>query len=82
MLLDREGGGRWKEGKSFSLGGYMKSIMRILIGMMLIASAALETGRPQSASRQLRLSDIKAQQPQETIAASAACQGFSPASDR
>src|SRR6266567_1110319 len=52
----------------------MKTIMRNLTGAMLVAVAALGTGRPQSASRELSLSDIRAQWPQETIFASALCQ--------
>ncbi len=48
-------------------------IMRILIGAMLIPAVTLGTGWPQSTSRQLRLSDIKAQQTQEAIFASAPC---------
>jgi hypothetical protein len=52
----------------------MKKIMRYLIGAAVTAGAALGTGRPQSTSRELSLSDIKSQWPQETIFASALCQ--------
>ena len=48
----------------------MKTIMRNLTGTILVTAAALGTGRPQ----ELRLIDIRAQQPQETIVASAPCQ--------
>lgn len=51
----------------------MKAIMRYLTGAAL-AAAALGAGWPQSASRELSLSDIKAQWPQETLFASALCQ--------
>jgi hypothetical protein len=49
----------------------MKTIMRNLTGATLVAAAALGTGRPQSAPQGIRLSDIRAQQPPETIYASA-----------
>jgi hypothetical protein len=49
-------------------------IMRNLTGALLVAAAALGTGRPQSAAQEIRLSDIRAQQPPETIYASAPCQ--------
>lgn len=53
----------------------MKTIMRSLTGAALVAAAALGMGRPQGAAAQeIRLSDIRAQQPQETIYASAPCQ--------
>lgn len=52
----------------------MKTIMRNLTSTLLVAAAALETGRTQSASRELSLTDIRAQSPQETIFASALCQ--------
>jgi hypothetical protein len=52
----------------------MKSIVRCLTGALLVAAAALGTGRPQSADHELRLSEIRAQQPQEAIFASAVCQ--------
>lgn len=52
----------------------MKTIMRNLAGALLAAAAALGTGQPQSTAHELRLSDIRAQQPQETIYASAPCQ--------
>jgi hypothetical protein len=57
------------------VGGCMKTIMRNLTGATLVAAAALGIGRPQGAAAQeIRLSDIRAQQPQETIYASAPCQ--------
>jgi hypothetical protein len=52
----------------------MKTIMRNLTGATLVAAAALGMGRPQGAAQEIRLSDIRAQQPQETIYASALCQ--------
>jgi hypothetical protein len=52
----------------------MKTIMRNLTGVLLVAAAALGTAGPQSATQELRLSDIKAQQPREAIIASAPCQ--------
>jgi hypothetical protein len=52
----------------------MKTIMRNLTGALLVATAALGTGWPQGATQELRLSDIRAQQPQETVFASAPCQ--------
>ncbi len=52
----------------------MMTIMRNLTGALLAAAAALGTGRPQSASQELSLSDIRAQWPQETVFASALCQ--------
>jgi hypothetical protein len=52
----------------------MKTIVRYIAGALLVAAAALGTGRPQSADHELRLSDIRAQQPQEAIFASAVCQ--------
>jgi len=52
----------------------MKTIMRNLTCTLLVAAAALGTGRTQSASRELSLTDIRAQSPQETIFASALCQ--------
>lgn len=48
----------------------MKTIMRNLTGTILVTAAVLGTGR----SQELRLNDIKAQQSQETIVASAPCQ--------
>jgi hypothetical protein len=51
----------------------MKTIMRNLTGVLLVAAAALGTARPQSATQELRLSDIKAQQPREAVIASAPC---------
>jgi hypothetical protein len=52
----------------------MKTIMRNLTGATLVAAAALGMGRPQGgAAQEIRLSDIRAQQPQETIYASAPC---------
>ena len=50
----------------------MMTIMRNLTGAVLITAAALGAGSQQSAD--LRLSDVKAQQPQETIFASVLCQ--------
>lgn len=52
----------------------MKTIMRNLTGATLVAVAALGMGRPQGAAQEIRLSDIRAQQPPETIYASALCQ--------
>jgi hypothetical protein len=52
----------------------MKTIMRSLTGATLVAVAALGMGRPLGAAQEIRLSDIRAQQPQETIYASAPCQ--------
>jgi hypothetical protein len=52
----------------------MKTIMRNLTGATLVAAAALGMGRPQSAAQEIRLGDIRAQQPPETIYASAPCQ--------
>src|SRR5579863_374769 len=52
----------------------MKTIMKNLTGALLVAAAALGMGRPQGAAQGIRLSDIRAQQPQETIYASAPCQ--------
>jgi hypothetical protein len=52
----------------------MKTIMRNLTGATLVAAAALGMARPQSAAQEIRLSDIRAQQPPETIYASAPCQ--------
>jgi hypothetical protein len=52
----------------------MKTTMKNLTGALLIAVAALGTARPQSTAPELRLSDIRVQQPQETIFASAPCQ--------
>lgn len=51
----------------------MKKMMRNLTGALLVAAASLGTARPQSAAPELRLSDIRIQQPQETIFASAPC---------
>jgi hypothetical protein len=51
----------------------MKTIMRYLICLALAITAA-PTSRPQSAAHELRLSDIRAQQTQEKIFASAPCQ--------
>jgi hypothetical protein len=52
----------------------MKTIMWNLTGALLVTAATLGTGRPQSAPQEIRLSDIRAQQPRETIFASAPCQ--------
>ena len=52
----------------------MKTIMRYLICLALAITAASGTSRPQSAAQELRLSDIRAQQTQEKIFASAPCQ--------
>src|ERR1700693_6060434 len=52
----------------------MRAFMRILTGGAFVAAAVLRTALPQSTTPELRLSDIKAQQPQETIFASAPCQ--------
>jgi hypothetical protein len=52
----------------------MTMIMGNLTGAVLIAAVAFGMGRPQSAAQELRLSDIRAQQPRETIYASAPCQ--------
>ncbi|MGB6194651.1 MAG: hypothetical protein WBF42_19460 [Terracidiphilus sp.] len=52
----------------------MKTIMRNLTGALLLAGAALVTAQPQDATHELRLSDIRARQPRETIFASAPCQ--------
>jgi hypothetical protein len=52
----------------------MKAIMRNLTGAMFIAAAAIRTGFPQGAAQELRLSDLRAQQPQEAIFASVPCQ--------
>lgn len=49
----------------------MNMIMRYVTGALLIAAA---TARPQSATQEVSLSDIKTQQPQEAIVASAPCQ--------
>jgi hypothetical protein len=54
-------------------GGRMKAICN-LAGGLLVAAAALGTGAPQSTTQDLRLSDIRAQQPKETIFASELCQ--------
>ena len=51
----------------------MKTIIGNLTGALLIA-ATLGMGRSQSAAQEIRLRNIKAQQPQETIFASAPCQ--------
>jgi len=53
----------------------MKTIMKNLTGALVIAAAALGTAWPQSASHDLRLSDIEAKQPsREAILDSALCQ--------
>jgi hypothetical protein len=52
----------------------MKIIMPYLICLALAITAAPGTSRPQSAAQELRLSDIRAQYPQEKIFASAPCQ--------
>jgi hypothetical protein len=52
----------------------MKTIMRNLTGALFVAAVALGTARPQSAAQEIRLSDIRAQQPPESIYASAPCQ--------
>jgi hypothetical protein len=52
----------------------MKTLMRKLAGATMVVAAALGTGRPQSAAQEIRLRDIKAQQPQVAISASAPCQ--------
>jgi len=61
--------------RSRSQGGCMKkSMIPNLAATMLVTLAALGTAQPQDAPQELRLSDIKAQQPSETIYASALCQ--------
>jgi hypothetical protein len=52
----------------------MKTIMKNLTGALLVAAAALATAQPQSAARELSISDIKAQWPPEAIFASDFCQ--------
>ena len=52
----------------------MTMIMGNLTGAVLIAAVAFGMGRPQSAAQELSLSDIRAQQPRETIYASDPCQ--------
>ena len=52
----------------------MKTIMRSLTGALLIAAAVIVTGRTESAAQEVRLSDIRVQQPLETVYASAPCQ--------
>lgn len=52
----------------------MKTILRNLTGTLLVAAAALGMGRPQSTAQEIRLRDLRAQQPQEVIYASALCQ--------
>jgi hypothetical protein len=52
----------------------MKTIMRNLTGATLVAVTALGMGRPQGAAQEVRMSDIRAQQPEETIYASGPCQ--------
>jgi hypothetical protein len=52
----------------------MNTIMRNVTCSLLVAASALGTGRTQSTSREMLLSGLKAQQPQETILASAPCQ--------
>jgi hypothetical protein len=52
----------------------MKTFMRVLTSMAFIAAAALRTALPQGTTPELSLSDIRAQQPQETIFTSAPCQ--------
>jgi hypothetical protein len=60
----------------------MKTIMKNLTGVALVTAAALETLWPQSTAHELRLTDLKAQQPQETIHASAPCQRAREAPDQ
>lgn len=52
----------------------MKTIVQNLARALLTAAAALGAAQPQSTSHEVSLVDIMAQQPQETIAASAPCQ--------
>jgi hypothetical protein len=52
----------------------MKSITRSLTGALLVAAAVLGTGRRQCAAQEVTLSEIRAQQPPETIHGSALCQ--------
>jgi hypothetical protein len=52
----------------------MKSILKYLTGALLVTAEAFGTALPQDASQGLRLSDIRAQQPEEKIFASALCQ--------
>lgn len=52
----------------------MKTIMKNLTGALLVAAAALATAQPQSAARELSISDIKAQWPPSAIFASDFCQ--------
>lgn len=52
----------------------MKTIMRSPNVALLVVTAALGTACTRSAAQELRLSDIKAQQPQETICSSNPCQ--------
>lgn len=52
----------------------MKTIMRNLIGLAFIAAAVVRAALTQNTTPELRLRDIKAQQPQETIYESMACQ--------
>jgi len=52
----------------------MQTILRNVVGAMLVAVAALRTGWPQSTAQEIRLSDIRAQQPPESIYASDPCQ--------
>jgi len=51
----------------------MKTITRNLTGALFFAAAGLGTARPQSAAQEIHLSDIRAQQSQESIFASAPC---------
>jgi hypothetical protein len=51
----------------------MQTIMRNLAGAVLVAVVAPLTGWPQSAAQELSLSDIRAQQPPESIYASDPC---------
>jgi hypothetical protein len=52
----------------------MRTNMSNLTGAALVAAAALVMGQTQNATQELRISDIRAQQPPETIYASALCQ--------
>jgi hypothetical protein len=52
----------------------MQPIMRNVVGAMLVAMAALQTRWPQSSAQEIHLSDIRAQQPPESIYASEPCQ--------
>jgi hypothetical protein len=60
----------------------MKTIVKNLTRVAIVIAVALGTGWPQSTAQELRLTDLKAQQPQETIRASAPCQRAREAADQ